>query len=89
MSRVMDAAAPTIDEATDHLQIAMIFLNTPYRRLPVLRDGTLVGQVSRRDLLSSVFETLVPQPAPLREPSIRSLYLSALFDRKDRPQALS
>jgi len=33
------------------LQVARIFLKTPYRRLPVLRQGKLLGQISRRDVL--------------------------------------
>jgi len=40
-----------IDENTDLPTMAARFQNTHYRRLPVLRDGTLVGQVSRRDVL--------------------------------------
>jgi CBS domain-containing protein len=40
-----------IDEATDLPTMAAKFQNTHYRRLPVLRDGVLIGQVSRRDVL--------------------------------------
>ncbi len=35
------------------LEIAQRFLDTPYRRLPVVRDGALLGQVSRRDVLAA------------------------------------
>ncbi len=44
--RVIDGSEPL-------LEIAQRFLDTPYRRLPVVRDGTLVGQVSRRDVLTA------------------------------------
>ena len=40
-----------IDENTDLPTMAAKFEDTRYRRLPVLRDGVLIGQVSRRDVL--------------------------------------
>jgi CBS domain-containing protein len=42
-----------ISEETDLLSCAQIFIDTPYRRLPVLRGGKVVGQVSRRDVLAN------------------------------------
>lgn len=42
-----------ITEDLDLLSIMRIFLTTPYRRLEVLRDGVLLGQISRRDALAS------------------------------------
>ena len=42
-----------IEEETDFLTIAEIFLETVLRRLPVIRDGVLIGQVSRRDVLQT------------------------------------
>ena len=44
--RVIEGSEPLIE-------IAQRFLDTPYRRLPVVRDGALVGQVSRRDVLAA------------------------------------
>jgi CBS domain-containing protein len=40
-----------ITEENDLLHCAQMFIETPYRRLPVLRNGKVVGQVSRRDVL--------------------------------------
>jgi predicted transcriptional regulator len=40
-----------ISDDTDMLRVIEIFANTPFRRLPVLRGETVVGQVSRRDVL--------------------------------------
>ncbi|MBD3676764.1 MAG: CBS domain-containing protein [Planctomycetaceae bacterium] len=42
-----------IHEHTDLLTVARIFLETPYRRLVVLRDEKVVGQISRRDVLNT------------------------------------
>lgn len=77
----MDTNARTITEDLDLLNIAQIFLSTTYRRLPVLRDGRLVGQVSRRDVLQATNDLI--EIAPQREGSL--LYLSSLVQRGDAP----
>lgn len=74
VSRFMDTQAQTISEDTDLLSIAQIFLTTPYRRLPVITNGRAVGQVSRRDVLSAVYQMI--QPVSDRRRSL--LYLSAV-----------
>ena len=43
----------TIGEEKDLLSIVDMFLQTPYRRLPVLSGDRLVGQISRRDVLNA------------------------------------
>ena len=55
--------------------MAQIFFDTPYRRLPVLRDERLMGQVSRRDLLSATHDLMAIASPP---PEKALLYLSAL-----------
>ncbi len=45
----------------DLLTLADIFLNTPYRRLPVVQDGKLMGQVSRRDVLHCAYHLMDPK----------------------------
>ena len=77
----MDSDALTITEDDDLLSIAQIFMNTNYRRLPVLREGRLIGQISRRDLLCAAHDLLAVPPE--RESSL--LYLSSLVERKDAP----
>ena len=76
--RVLRACHPT-----DLLTIAQIFRTTSYRRLPVLRDEKLVGQVSRRDVLQAAHQ--LQAIAPNRETAL--LYLSSLIDRNDAPIA--
>lgn len=80
----MDVEARTITEETDLLTIAQIFLNTHARRLPVVREGKLVGQISRRDVLRAAFG-LMTQTPPDREKAL--LYLSSLVAREEAPIA--
>ena len=82
VSSFMDRQARTITEETDFLQIARIFLDTPYRRLPVLRGQELVGQISRRDVLQAAHD-LMEIPPEKEERSL--LYLSSLVERSDAP----
>ncbi len=50
----MSSRVETIDADTDLVSAARIFLDSYYRRFPVVRDGRLVGQVSRADLLRAL-----------------------------------
>ncbi len=70
----MDGKARTISEELDLLGIAQVFLTTPYRRLPVLADGKLRGQISRRDVLLATNNLIEIAP----EPEKALLYLSSL-----------
>lgn len=73
--------ATTIEESTDVLAIAQIFLSNNCRRLPVLRDGELVGQVSRRDVLKVIHAQITTKEGP----SAQLLYLSSLVSREESP----
>ena len=77
----MDTDCRTIDEGMDILSIMQIFQDTRQRRLPVVRDGKLVGQISRRDVLQEVLNLLAVHTG--REKSL--LYLSALCEREQAP----
>ncbi len=77
----IDRDVATIDPETDLLTIAERFLNTNQRRLPVLEDGRLVGQVSRRDVLKAARGLLRPTTL-VSESAI--LYLSSVVERKTR-----
>ena len=77
----MDSDPKTIDEEMSIYSIAQIFLSTDSRRLPVLNDGKLVGQVSRRDVMKAVLELIRQVP----DNSSTFLYLSAIRNMDDPP----
>ena len=63
-----------IQENMTLFSVAQMFISRPIRRLPVLRDGKLVGQVSRRDVIRHA-EKLIK---PVNDRGSATLYLSAL-----------
>lgn len=52
----MSRSVQTLDADTDLFKAAEAFLESPFRRFPVLREGRLVGQISRADLLRALVE---------------------------------
>jgi len=52
----MSAPVETLDADLDLVSAAQAFLNSHFRRFPVVRDGQLVGQVSRYDILKVLTE---------------------------------
>ena len=53
VSRYMTREVKTLGPDVDIFTVAGIFLNEPYRRLPVVQGEYLVGIVSRRDVLDA------------------------------------
>ncbi len=53
VSDYMTAQVKTISSNSDVVEAANEFLNTPVRRLPVVENGVLIGQISRRDILKA------------------------------------
>jgi CBS domain-containing protein len=51
VSDYMTRKVKTLSPNSDIVEAANEFLNTPVRRLPVVENGALIGQVSRRDIL--------------------------------------
>jgi len=51
---LMSTELKTIGPDTGIVEIASLFLHAPFRRLPVLDKGRLVGQVSRKDVLRAI-----------------------------------
>jgi CBS domain-containing protein len=52
----MSADVETLDADLDLVQAAERFLKNNYRRFPVMREGRLIGQISRADLLRAIAE---------------------------------
>ncbi|MBX3425387.1 MAG: CBS domain-containing protein [Pirellulales bacterium] len=79
----MDAEAMTIGPDAHLLTVAQAFLMTNFRRLPVLEEDRLLGQVSRRDVLKAAMADLDQPRAQDFKPSL--LYLSAIRGRDEAP----
>ena len=54
VSEYMSTDVKTIDADTSILELAELFLESSYRRYPVVEDNRLVGQISRRDVLRAM-----------------------------------
>jgi len=78
----MELNPPTVDENTILISLAQMFLTEHCRRLPVLSDGILVGQVSRRDVIQAAMT--MAQKSGGNDKQL--LYLSALRKMSDAPE---
>jgi len=63
---VMTTSVVTVDEATLLADIAELFDRCRIKRVPVMRDGKLVGIVSRADLLRALIGSGSARPGDLR-----------------------
>ncbi len=54
VSEYMTEAVMSIGPDMDIFTVADIFLNNVYRRIPVVEDEVVVGQISRRDVLRAI-----------------------------------
>ena len=76
VAKFMDTDVRTIDESLSIFSVATIFRETTQRRLPVLRDNQLVGQITRKNLLNAANEILNRPAAKTAQP----LYLPSVPD---------
>ena len=56
VSEYMTTDVETVDADMNIVDLAEQFRKSPFRRFPVVKDGRLVGQVSRRDVLRALLE---------------------------------
>lgn len=80
----VDTNAPTIAPDTEMLTICQTFLDQATRRLPVLEEGRLIGQISRRDVMRKVMELSRTKQCGQAE----LLYLSALSEGNQQMVAM-
>lgn len=52
----MTTEAETVDAEMSIIDLAQLFLDSGFRRYPVLKDNRLIGQISRRDVLRALAE---------------------------------
>ncbi len=64
---IMAAGATTVTENTLAREMARLLHTKNIKRLPVVRDGKLVGIVARSDLVRALAQTLGEEPPPLIE----------------------
>ena len=57
----MSTDVVTVPQSADIYYVAGIFLNNKFRRIPVVKDGKIVGAITRYDLLR-VVQTLSAMP---------------------------
>jgi CBS domain-containing protein len=50
----MSREVQTVDAQSDVVEVAELFLNSRFRRFPVMKNGRLVGVISRHDVLRAL-----------------------------------
>ena len=82
---LMSKDCRTVPPDATLLTVAHHFNTLGVRRLPVVdKQGQLLGQISRRDLMRALYEMAAPE----RTSKPRPLYLSAIYDTEDLPAKL-
>ena len=56
VSEFMSRDTQTVDAEMSIVDLAQLFLDSQFRRFPVVKDNRLVGQISRRDVLRALEE---------------------------------
>lgn len=56
VSDFMTRTTQTVEAEMSIVDLAQLFLDSPFRRFPVMKDNRLVGQISRRDVLRALLQ---------------------------------
>ncbi|MBP8130103.1 MAG: CBS domain-containing protein [Candidatus Hydrogenedentes bacterium] len=59
---IMSTDLVTFDEDADLIDIAESMIEGHFRRVPILRDGRIVGLITRRDIIKFVLDTRYAAP---------------------------
>jgi CBS domain-containing protein len=87
-AKVMSKPVVTITEDTEAAEIARLFQDYRIKRAPVVRNGRVVGIVSRADLLRGLAQQKAPRPAARVRSWLLPAGLTALLDHtRDRDAA--
>ena len=62
VEQYMHRDAECLDADVSIFDAADRFLHSNYRRFPVLRDGKLIGQISRHDIMRAIDEIYLQKP---------------------------
>ena len=52
----MSPKVVTIESGTDIIVVADLFVESSFRRFPVMKNGRVIGQISRQDVLRALYE---------------------------------
>lgn len=74
VSDFMTREVTTVDPDDELFKVADLFLSRSFRRLPVVEDGKLVGQISRRDVLLASLK--ICEESPVKPPFTDSKFIS-------------
>ncbi len=77
-AEVMTREVVTVADTTPIAEIARLFEARRIKRVPVMRDGKLVGIVSRRNLLQALASRLSAPPVTADDRSIRDAFYAEL-----------
>ncbi|MBV8092702.1 MAG: CBS domain-containing protein [Acetobacteraceae bacterium] len=68
VNAVMSRNVTTVTEEIPAHEIASLMCTKNIKRVPVMRNGKLVGIVARSDLVRALAQPLAKKPAPIEEP---------------------